>query len=134
MKKQIVLLIFLLTVLTGVISAQIINRELPVPQVPDAVVSQAKESVDLMLDAGRKRNVNEMKKTWVKLPSGKEAGDYMTWIGKDFKGEFLVANSAVVPGEPDAVILYGNFDPGFPVEVILKKNGDMFKIVKMNVM
>jgi hypothetical protein len=131
MKKQVICLFLLLTVLTVVISAQIINRDkLPEP-VPQAWVDGAKSTVDMMLEHGRNRNWKAVEQTWAVLPSQSEAKDVLNWIGKDFSGEFCVLGSDFDEKAPGQIIIYGNFESSEMLEVTMKKNDAGFQIVSI---
>lgn len=122
-------LILLLSILSCIVSAKIINREKPTPQVSQENLDKTKLVLDNMLEAGRKRNLKEFKKTWLIVPSGKEGKQYMEFIGKDFAGKFDLVNSELE--DKGTIALYGSFESGVMLTVRMKKKDNTYCIVSM---
>lgn len=133
-RKKIILLGFLLLALAAILSWQWLHREQPVPAVKDETEHRALAMLLDMLETGRTRGWKATEKFWVTTPDRSMQLACGQLMGGSFRSEFTFQGSATVEGEPEKLVLYGTFEAGVPVEILVLKQGDDFKIVSMNEM
>ncbi len=133
-RKKILLLAILLAVLAGTLSWQWAHRDRPPAAVKDETEHRALALFMEMIEAGRLRGWDETERFWRTMPDRQTRNYYQQLMGSRFKTEFTFQGSAPVADMPGRIVLYGIFDAGIPVEVLISVHDDEFKVVSMQPM
>lgn len=133
-RKKIILQGFLLLILGSILCWQWLHREQPVPAVKDETEHRALAMLLDMLETGRVRGWRAAGEFWETAPDRRTQMACGQLMGGSFRSEFTFQGSATVEGEPEKLLLYGTFEAGIPVEILIAKHGNDFKIISMNEM
>ncbi len=127
-QKKVKLLVFLSVILAGILTWQWIHRDRAMPFVDNKTEQEALAALEKMLETGKRYGWKGTEKYWISLPDEKTRMEYQKLMGGP---EFTFQGSFPVEAKPEEVILYGMFDAGIPVEILMSRQNDEFKILSM---
>lgn len=130
-QKKVILLGVLLALLVGILSWQWVHRDKPVAFVSDDKEHAALATFLEMLEAGRVRGWQNAGKFWKELPDRESQTYYQRLMGSKFRTEFEFQGSAPVESRPEEIVLYGTFDTGIQVEVLLAANSETYQVISI---